>query len=162
MPKIPGTDKFTKAEVKRRLKSAKDYLAKYKTQRLLFLAPDDHLLLPCISLQSYDCENEYNYVSSIDLSEQLIRDCVKENRELFVDHSLFKLYNTIEYADEYYDALQRLFSMTCFCLFTHRKKEMTHKVVLCLGSLHHAPKIFYRDHRNNFYLEKLPAYDDLF
>ena len=162
MARYHDTHRFTKAEVRRRLKHAKDYLAKYRTQRVLFLAPDDHLSLPCISLKDYDCENEYNYVSSVDLSEQLIRDCVKENRELFVDHSLFKSYNTFEYADDYYDALQRLFSMTCFCLFTHRKKEMTHKVVLCLGSLHHAPRVFYRDHRFNFHLEKLPAYDDLF
>lgn len=161
MPKIIATDCFTLAEVKRRLTECKRYLQRYKTQRLLFLAPNDHLSLPCISLQGYDCLNEYNYVSTVDLSEKLVRDCVKNNREMFVDESMFKLFNLFEYSEEYFDALRRLFCVTSFCLLD-RKKNMMMKVVVCLGSLHHAPRLFYKDTKNRFYYCKLTAYDDLF
>jgi hypothetical protein len=161
MPKISATDHFTAAEVKRRLSEAKRYLQRYKTQRLLFLAPADHLSLPCISLQDYDCLNEYNFVNTVDLSEELIRQCVKDNREMLVDESKFKIYNLHEYVDEYLDALRRLFCVTSFCLLD-RKKNMMMKVVICLGSLHHAPRLFYRDTKNRFYYDKLAAYNDLF
>lgn len=161
MSKIPGTDYFTAAEVKRRLSEAKRYLQRYKTQRLLFLAPENHLSLPCISLQDYDCLNEYNFVSTVDLSEELIRQCVKDNREMFVNDNLFKSYNMFEYVDEYLDALRRLFCVTSFCLLD-TKKNMMMKVVICLGSLHHAPRLFYKDAKNRFYYDKLIAYNDLF
>ncbi len=160
MARIVPNDRFCAAEVKRRIKHAKEYLQRYKTQRLLFLAPDNHFELPCIYLEGYDCLNEYNYVSSVELSEQLIRDCVKENRELFVDESKFRSFNVIEYVDEYFDALQRFFCLTCFYLLD-RENRMTRKIVLCLGSLHHAPRIFYRDDRYRFYFDRLSMYDDL-
>ena len=161
MPKVSATDHFTAAEVKRRLSEAKRYLQRYKTQRLLFLAPENHLSLPCISLQNYDCLNEYNFVNTVDLSEELVRQCVKDNREMFVDESKFKIYNLHEYVDEYLDALRRLFCVTSFCLLD-RKKNMMMKVVICLGSLHHAPRLFYKDTKNRFYYDKLAAYNDLF
>jgi len=160
MAKIPGTSHFTAAEVKRRLSEAKRYLQRYKTQRLLFLAPDNHLSLPCISLQNYDCLNEYNFVNTVDLSEELIRQCVKDNREMLVDESKFKIYNLHEYVDEYLDALRRLFCVTSFCLLD-RKKNMMMKVVICLGSLHHAPRLFYRNRQGRYLYERLVAYDDL-
>lgn len=153
-------DRFTAAEIKRRIKHAKEYLQKYKTQRLLFLAPKDPLLLPTIYLDGYNCYDEYNYVSSVDLSEELIRECVKDNREMFVDESLFEFYNVIDYVNEFYIALQRFFSVICFCLLD-KNNNVTCKVVLCLGSLHHAPRVFYRDARGKFYFDKLMMYDDL-
>jgi hypothetical protein len=161
MRRTSATDRFTSAEVKRRLTETKRYLQRYNTQRLLFLAPKDHLMLPCIHLEGYDCLNDYNFVSTVDLTEQMIRDCVKDNREMFVDESLFKIYSLQDYVDEYSDALKRLFCVTSFCLLDRNKNFMM-KIIVCLGSLHHAPRLFYKDAKNRFYYDKLVAYDDLF
>jgi hypothetical protein len=160
MPRAIALDHFSLIEVKRRLKHAKEYLQRYKTQRLLFCAPKDHLLLPVIELNEYNCYDEYNFINSVDLSEDLIRDCVNQNRELFVDESGFVRFNVFDYANEYYDVLKRLFSVTCFCLLD-KDMNVDCKVIICLGSLHHAPRIFYRDARNRFSFDKLMMYDDL-
>lgn len=162
MPAPVATDCFTVAEVKKRIAAAKEYLQSYKTQRTTFLAPSDSLLLPVVSLQGYDCRNEYNFVKTVDLSEHLIRDCVRQNKELFTNEKNFQVFNVSEYGDEYYKGLKRLFSVTCFCLFEKTNNgKVTYKVVLCLGSLHHAPRIFYKDSLGKFSFEKLPAYMDL-
>lgn len=163
MPEPLSTEYFTLKEVKKRLGAAKEYLQLYKTQRTTFLAPADSLHLPVISLQNYDCKNEYNFIKTVDLSDRLIRDCVKQNRAMFADEESFQLFNISEYGDEYYKGLKRLFSVTCFCLFEKiNSAKVTCKAVLCLGSLHHAPRVFYRDSRGKFWLEKLPAYIDLY
>lgn len=154
-------DCFTAAEVKRRMSAAKRYLQRYRTQRVLFLAPNEASSLTTIYLNDYDCYDEYNYVSSVELSDELIREHVRCNRELFVDDSLYKMFSVNQYVDKYLVALKRFFSVTCFCLLDS-DDSVTYKVVICLGSLHHAPKLYYRDRRNKFYIEKLVAYDDLF
>lgn len=160
MGKVIATDHFSLIEVKRRLRDTKEYLHRFKRQRLLFLAPEDSFRLPVISLNGYDCNDEYNFVSSASLSEYLIRQCVKDNRELFVDESNFKSFTVVDYVDEYYDSLKRLFSVTCFCLLD-KNLNVSRKIVVCLGSLHHAPRVFYRDDKYRFYFDKLASYNDL-
>lgn len=160
MPAVPPVNRFTLVEVRKRLATAKEYLQSYKTQRTTFLAPEDHFRLPIILLDDYDCDDEYNFVSATELSEKMIRDCVKKNKALITDEGSYHIFSVSAYGAEYYDALQRLFSLTCFCLFDARG-NVTHKAVLCLGSFHHAPRLFYRDSRGKFHFEKLPAYIDL-
>ena len=154
------TDEFSSSEVKRRLKHAKQYLQRFKTQRVLFLAPEDVCSLPRISLQGYDSEDEYNFVSAVELKEEYVRECVKSNRELFVDSSNYKFYHTTSYVDDYYCSLRKLFSLTCMCLI-NKYKQIDFKVVVCLGSLHHAPRLFYRNRQGRYLYERLVAYDDL-
>lgn len=159
-----ATDAFSLIECKRRIKHVKEYLQRYKTQRVLFLAPNNseqmRELCSSISLQNYDCNDEYNFVSAVELSEQIIRDCVKKNRDLLVDNSNYKFYNTAGYVDDHYEYLRNLFSSTCMC-FVNKYQRIDFKVFVCLGSLHHAPRIFYRNSRGRFIYERLSAYDDL-
>ena len=161
MSRRVSVEHFCAAEVKRRLNECKRYLQRYRNQRALFLAPTNVLDLVVVDVENYDCYDEYNYVSSFDLSEQLIRDCVKCNRALFVDDSLFKSFNVIDYVDRYFVALQRYFSLTSFCLLD-KNDDVFIKCIVCLGSLHHAPRVFYRDCRFKFYFDKVAEYNDLF
>jgi len=160
MSRVARTDEFTSIEVKRRLKSAKQYLQRFQTQRVLFLAPNNPALLPFISLQGYDSEDEYNFVSAVELKEDYVRQCVKDNRDLFVDSSNYKFYHTTSYVDDYYYSLRRLFSVTCMCLID-KYQRIDFKAVICLGSLHHAPRLFYRNRAGKYLYERLVAYDDL-
>jgi hypothetical protein len=160
MGRVARTDEFSLIEVKRRLKYAKEYLQRFKAQRVLFLAPDDVCSLPWISLQNYDCDDEYNFVSAVELKEEYVRECVRSNRELFVDSSNYKFYHTTSYVDDYYCSLRRLFSVTCMCLI-NKYEQIDFKVVVCLGSLHHAPRLFYRNRQGRYLYERLVAYDDL-
>ena len=160
MAKVIRTDQFSSIEVKRRMRDAKRYLQRFNTQRVLFLAPDDSCSLPFISLQGYDSEDDYNFVSTVDLTEEHVRKCVKDNRDLFIDNSNYKFFNTVEYVDSYLCSLRRLFSVTCMCLID-KYQRIDFKVVICLGSLHHAPRLFYRNRRKDYLYERLVAYDDL-
>jgi hypothetical protein len=160
MPSAAKTNEFTLIEVKRRLKQAKEYLQRFKTQRVLFLAPVDVCSLPYISLQDYDCNDEYNFVNAVELKEEYVRECVKTNRELFVDSSNYKFYHTTSYVDDYYCSLRRLFSLTCMCLID-KYEQIDFKAVICLGSLHHAPRLFYRNRQGRYLYKRLVAYDDL-
>lgn len=160
MARVVRTDQFSSIEVKRRMRDAKRYLQRFDTQRVLFLAPDDSSSLPFISLHGYDSEDDYNFVSTVDLTEEHIRTCVKNNRDLFVDNSNYKFYHTASYVDDYYCSLRRLFSLTCMCLID-KYQRIDFKVVICLGSLHHAPRLFYRNRRKDYLYERLVEYDDL-
>lgn len=160
MSRIARTDEFSLIEVKRRLKSAKQYLQRFQTQRVLFLAPNNPALLPFVSLQGYDSEDEYNFVHAVELKEEYVRECVKSNRDLFVDNSNYKFYHTTSYVDDYYYSLRRLFSVTCMCLID-KYQRIDFKAVICLGSLHHAPRLFYRNRAGKYLYERLVAYDDL-
>jgi hypothetical protein len=154
------TEAFSLIEVRRRLQAAKEHLQRFKTQRVLFLAPKQKIL-PCIQLQGYDCLSEYNFVNSIPLTEELMMECVKDNRELFVDDNEFDFHNVQEYAASYYVQLKRLFCLTSMC-FVNKHGEIDFKSVVCLGSLHHAPRILYRaGSKTTFFFDKLQSYDDL-
>jgi hypothetical protein len=159
MVKTPSTEYFSLAEVKRRLQASKEHLQRFKNQRVLFLAPKDKVL-PCIQLQGYNCLSEYNFVDSVPLTEELVRNCIKENRQLFVGQE-FEPYGTQEYAAEFYDQLKNFFCLTSMC-FVNKHNEIDFKNVVCLGSLHHAPRILYRaGGRTTFLFDKLLAYNDL-
>ena len=159
MAKIPTTEHFSLAEVERRLKGAKEHLQRSKTQRILFLAPKDKIL-PFVELEGYNCLNEYNFVDSVSLTEELVRKCIKDNRSLFVGDE-FEFFSVHDYAVEFYDQLKTLFSCTSMC-FVNKHNEIDFKNVVCLGSLHHAPRILYRaGGKTTFLFDKLASYDDL-
>jgi len=158
------TDRFTRVETRKRMRDLKEYVQRFKNQRVLFFAPKNHSEIKSISLIDYDCFDEYNFVSTVDFSESYLIDYVKENSEIFKNRDVFRFYSVVDYVDEYFDSLRQLFSVTCFCL-VDKNEKVTCKAVVCLGSLHHAPRILYRvfsEHsRNRLQFDKLSAYDHL-
>lgn len=160
MPAVKTTEHFTLAEVKRRLQASKEHLQRFKNQRVRFLAPKEKIL-PCIQLPGYDCLKEYNFVNSVPLSKEILEEHVKCNRKLFVDESEFDFYSIQDYATEFYDQLKQLFCLTSMC-FVNKHGEIDFKSVVCLGSLHHAPRILYRaGGKTTLFFDKLLSYDDL-
>ena len=149
---------FTVAEIKRRLRATKEYLMKYSNQRTKFLCSQN---LPRLELLRYDAEDEMNFICASELKEDELKKVVRDNQSLFVDEGNYKHMSLSDYVDSHRAQLQQLFTFTCFCL-CDTKGKVLFKVVVCLGSLHHAPRILYRNEitKKTFY-EKLIAYDDL-
>jgi hypothetical protein len=155
-----STKFFTSIEVQRRLRSAKDYLAKHKNQRVKFLAPIDKNL-PTLTLDYYDSEDEYNFVCASPLEREHIEKVVALNSSMFKNNDLYDYYSLGEYVDQFCASLQQLFSFTCMH-FVDKNEKVLFKCVVCLGSLHHAPRLlFYDTSKKELIYEKLMAYDDL-
>ena len=149
---------FTAAEVQRRLRATKIYLMKYRNQRIKFLCSHN---LPRLELLYYDAEDEMNFICASELKEDAFKKVVRENLDLFADENNYKHMSLSDYVDSHCAQLQQLFTFTCFYLCDTQGKNLF-KVIICLGSLHHAPRILYRDELlNRTYYEKLVAYDDL-
>jgi hypothetical protein len=149
---------FTAAEVHRRLKEAKYYLTKYRTQRTKFLCVET---FPRLQLCRYDAENEMNFICAEEIKEDTFREVVRDNRNLFIDENNYRYMNVKEYVKRNLTELQQLFSFTCMCICDVNGKVLF-KAVICLGSLHHAPRILFRNElTNKTFYEKLIAYDDL-
>lgn len=149
---------FTAAEVQRRLRATKEYLMKYKNQRMRFLCSQN---LPRIELLYYDAEDEMNFICASELKEEHFKQVVRENKSLFVDENNFKYMSLSDYVDSHCAQLQQLFTFTCFCLCDVEGKVLF-KVIVCLGSLHHAPRILFRNElTNKVFYEKLITYNDL-
>jgi len=149
---------FTVAEVQRRLRATKAYLMKYRNQRVKFLCSQN---LPRLDLLRYNAEDEMNFICANEIKEDEFRKVVQENKSLFIDEKNYKHMSLSDYTDSHRSQLQELFTFTCFYLCDTQGKNLF-KVIICLGSLHHAPRILYRDELlNRTYYEKLVAYDDL-
>lgn len=149
---------FTAAEVHRRLKQVKNHLMKHKNQRVKFLCVEN---LPRLVFCDYDAEDEMNFVCADEITEQGFREVVQRHKDLFVAENNYRYMNLKEYVKRYLSELQQLFSFTCMC-FCDKDGKVLFKVVVCLGSLHHAPRILFRNElTNKVFYEKLTAYDDL-
>ena len=149
---------FTLAEIKRRLRATKQHFERYRNQRVRFLCSHS---LPVLQIDSYNALDEmmFLYASQIDRCD--VESVVVANRDLFLDESSYKFMSLDEYVSCYRVELQRLFCVTCLRL-CDIKGNVLFRVVVCLGSLHHAPRIFYRNEKTQrVYFEKLVEYDDL-
>lgn len=160
MTRIISTKFFSAVEVQRRLRAAKDYLATHKNQRVKFLAPSDKKL-PYLTLEYYDAEDEYNFICASALNREHLDRVIALNSSLFKNNSSYDYFSLSEYVDEFCASLQQLFSFTCMH-FVDKDENVLFKCVVCLGSLHHAPRLlFYDTKRKELLFEKLSAYDDL-
>lgn len=160
MARTISTKFFSAIEVQRRLRAVKEYLAKHKNQRVRFLAPADKKL-PCAILEYYDAEDEYNFICASELNREHIERVVALNSSLFKNSSLYDYFSLTDYVDEFCASLQQLFSFTCMH-FVDKNEKVLFKCVVCLGSLHHAPRIlFYNTSKKELIYEKLTAYSDL-
>jgi len=150
---------FTVAEVHRRLRAVKQYLMKSSNQRIKLLCVRD---LPRIDrLKDYDALDEFNFLNATDITQEMFMTVVRENRQLFLDESNYRSMSLLDYANEYKSDLQNLFCFTCMCL-CDRENNVLYKIIICLGSLHHAPRILYRNEKmKKVHFEKLLSYCDL-
>jgi hypothetical protein len=155
-----STKFFSAIEVQRRLRAVKEYLAKHKNQRVRFLAPADKKL-PSLVLEYYDSEDEYNFVCASALNREHLERVVALNSSLFKNVDAYDYFALSEYVDEFCASLQQLFSFTCM-YFVDKHEKVLFKCVVCLGSLHHAPRLLYYNTRTKELIyEKLTAYSDL-
>lgn len=160
MARTISTKFFSSIEVQRRLRAVKEYLGKHKNQRVRFLAPIDKKL-PCAIVDYYDPEDEYNFVCASPLEREHLEKVIALNSSLFKNNDLYDYFSLGEYVDEFCASLQQLFSFTCMH-FVDKNQKVLFKCVVCLGSLHHAPRIlFYDTSTKELIYEKLVAYNDL-
>ena len=160
MARTISTKFFSAIEVQRRLRAVKDYLQTHKNQRVKFLAPSNKKL-PNLTLEYYDAEDEYNFVCASALEREHLERVVALNSSLFKNSSSYDYFAVSEYVDEFCAGLQQLFSFTCMH-FVDKNEKVLFKCVVCLGSLHHAPRIlFYNTSKKELLYEKLIAYNDL-
>lgn len=160
MARTISTKFFSSIEVQRRLRAVKEYLQTHKNQRVKFLAPSDKKL-PCATLDYYDSEDEYNFVCASALEREHLERVVALNSSLFKNNSSYDYFALSEYVDEFCASLQQLFSFTCMH-FVDKNEKVLFKCVVCLGSLHHAPRLlFYNTSKKELLYEKLVAYNDL-
>ena len=151
---------FVAAEVHRRLRAVKEYLQLHKNQRVKFLCTDDKML-PFATLDYYDSEDEYNFISASPLDREHLERVVALNRSLFKDSFNYEYFTVGEYVNCFYPGLSRLFSFTSMH-FIDSDGNVLIKCVVCLGSLHHAPRIlFYNTSKKELLYEKIQEYSDL-
>lgn len=160
MARISSTRFFAAIEVQRRLRVAKEHLQTHKNQRVKFLCTEDKLL-PYLTLDYYDPEDEYNYVSASPIERHHLEKVVALNSSLFKNPRNYEYFSLTDYVNEFYAGLHTLFSFTCMH-FVDKDEKVLFKSVVCLGSLHHAPRVlFYNTSRKELIYEKLTAYSDL-
>jgi hypothetical protein len=160
MTRTISTKFFSAIEVQRRLRAVKEYLQTHKNQRVRFLAPSDKKL-PYLTLEYYDSEDEYNFVCASELNREHLERIIALNSSLFKNTRAYDYFSLSEYVDAFCASLQQLFSFTSMH-FVDKEQNILFKCVVCLGSLHHAPRILYYDTRSKKLLyEKISSYDDL-
>lgn len=132
----------------------------HKNQRIKFLSPFDKKL-PGLVLEYYDAEDEYNFICASALNREHLERVVALNRSLFKNVDAYDYFSLADYVDEFCASLQQLFSFTCMH-FVDKNEKVLFKCVVCLGSLHHAPRLLYYNTRTKELIyEKLTAYSDL-
>lgn len=148
-------NKFTLLETRERIKQVKYYLS--SKERVDFLIPERFTY---VKIPGYDSLDEYSFVQSPELTERIMRQHVRDNRDSFA--GVFSNYSVFHYPKEH-SQLQKILCVFGMRFYKYKSTETTKSVVACLGSKHHAPRILWRDHSNNRVIfEKLPHYLDLF
>jgi hypothetical protein len=147
--------KFAVAEVFRRLRAVKRLLLN-KNQCLLYEAEIPRLEINLPSEDSF-------YLRPDAFNDKLFLSVITANRQLF-DKSNFKHQDLQAYCSLRSRDLIRPFSITAMLFTKYRRQHIFEKhVIICLGSLYHAPRIFYRDEKTKKVVyEKVTDYIDLF
>lgn len=160
MAPTTSTKFFTAIEAQRRLRVAKEHLQTHKNQRVKFLCTANKLL-PFATLDYYDPEDQYNFISASPLERHHLEKIIALNSSLFKNSASYEYFSLTDYVNEFYAGLRQLFSFTCMH-FVDKDEKVLFKSVVCLGSLHHAPRVlFYNTGKRELIYEKLTAYSDL-
>lgn len=148
-------DRLTVAEVHRRLRAIKRMLNN-KSQVLYYAAES----LDCLNIELTDVENFYTCPISFD-KRQFLR-YVGEKKELF-NRSNFIHTDVLDYVSKRKRSICKSFSVTAMLFTKSRHIDVLQKhVIVCIGSIYHAPRLFYKDVASNRVVyEKCSEYIDL-
>jgi hypothetical protein len=145
---------LTIIEVYRRLRAVKRMLEN-KNQALLY----DYKIN---SLDIKTVEPDVFYLAPVQFDKALFLQAVVDNESLF-DRSLFIHRDLRSYIEERRYDICKSYSVTAMLFTKYRKQAIVSKhVIVCLGSIYHAPRIFYRDESSKRVVyEKVAEYNDL-
>ena len=157
--KVNNAARMTNAEIIRRLRSVKRMLLN-KNQVLVY---DKEIF--SLPLQPQD---EASFYTALDHNKRLFRKDVflSEilNRPQLFDRSNFSLTSVQQYVQDNSDSICKSFSVTAMLFTRYRKqKDVVKHVIVCLGSIYHAPRVFYRDESSGRVVyQKSTEYMDLY
>jgi hypothetical protein len=148
-------DKLTVAEVHRRLRAVKRMLNN-KSQVLYYRAE----VLSRLNIELTDVENFYTCPISFDKRQFL--EHIGENKDLF-DRSKFIHTDVLDYVSVRKKSICKSFAVTAMLFTKSRHIDVLQKhVIVCIGSIYHAPRLFYKDvSSNRVVYEKCTDYIDL-
>jgi hypothetical protein len=147
--------RMTTAEVYRRLRSIKRVLLN-KNQALLYSKE--------ITSLDIDLSNEEAfYLRPVKFNDALFLETIANNKELF-DKSNFIHQELMQYTRLNQKTICKSFAITAMLFTVYRKQQVIKKhVIICTGSIYHAPRIFYRDESSKKVIyEKHIEYSDLY
>lgn len=146
---------FSAIEVYRRLSATKKMLLN-KNQSLLYDGTIGRLSI------DLPIEEDF-YICPILFDDALFFEYMKSNESLF-DKSNFVHQDIKQYIADNQSRICKSFSITAMLFTKYRRQEQIEKhVIICLGSLYHAPRVFYRDEKTKKVIyEKVPEYIDLY
>lgn len=156
----PNSDleRMTAAEVSRRLRAIKRSLNN-KSQVLLYT---DRIHNKFDSLSIDISEAESFYVNPIKFDKAQFFEYLGENKKLF-DRTNFMHDDLLNYVSTNKKTLCRNFAVTAMLFVKFRRMDVTQKhVIVCTGSIYHAPRLFYKDvSSDRVTYEKCSEYLDL-
>lgn len=126
-----------------------------KNQALLY----DHVIN---GLDIETVEPDVFYLAPSQFDKALFLQAIVENKSLF-DRDRFIHQDLRSYIEERRYDICKSYSVTAMLFTRYRKQAVINKhVIVCLGSIYHAPRIFYRDESSKRVVyEKVSEYNDL-
>lgn len=146
---------FTLMEARERVKSIKKYLS--NKERVQFLLPEKFTYL---SIPEYDPFDEYNFVSTKEITKEMLVAHIRRNRKAFEGE--FENIPVCDYP-KMCPELQKVLCVFGMKFHSFKSEKITKSVVVCMGSRHHAPRVLWREESTKRVIfDKIPAYLDLF
>lgn len=148
-------NRLTCAEVTRRLLAIKRMLST-KSQVLYFKSD----VLDRLDIDLTDVDSFYTCPIAFNKAEFYRH--IADNKRLF-DRDNFIHTDTLDYVSRRKRTLCKSFAVTAMLFTKYRNHSIVHKhVIVCIGSIYHAPRLFYKDiASNNIVYEKCSEYVDL-
>jgi hypothetical protein len=152
--------RMTTAEVYRRLRSIKRVLLN-KNQALLY--NKEIICLDMGLLADREIQSEDFYLRPVSFNDALFLKTIADNKELF-DKSNFTHQELMQYVRSNQKTICQSFAITAMLFTVYRKQQVIKKhVIICTGSIYHAPRIFYRDESSKRVVyERVIDYSDLY
>jgi CTP synthase (UTP-ammonia lyase) len=146
---------MTVAEVHRRLRAVKRSLAN-KSQVLYYQS----LNLDCLKLDLTEVESFYTCPISFD-KKQFLAYII--NKQSLFNQDNFIHADILDYVSNRKKTICKSFAVTAMLFTKYRDFSEVHKhVIVCIGSIYHAPRLFYKDMASGrIVYEKCSEYIDL-
>lgn len=129
--------RLTAIEVYRRLRAVKRQLAN-KNQLLVNISTIERLHIDLTPPDQF-------YIAPISFDDAAFYQAILKNKSLF-DLTLFRHRDLKSYVMQNRVAICRNFSIVSFLFTKYRRQDVIHKhAIICIGSIYHAPRIFYKD-----------------